>query len=243
MKKALAIVLMIGFAPPISAFPSYYGLNGLHFIPSGRTDEAGEHALAISSLAAPASELDIFPYSVRGYFTLRRGLEVGLTNTYSYYLQHDEEYFGAPMRGGGFRAPDANIYAPVIPSVKFAFLDEAVPNGSLAVGAEFPYGVFTCFDYLLDLQAEVSLYFVVGLATTISTLHGFGGVAIDVPFGFSVILEGAYAGRTKVLTTPQETFISTGVTYALTEHVGLSYVFRLDRDGVRRMAFGFSVGY
>jgi hypothetical protein len=233
----------MGFAAAVHALPSYFGLNGLHFIPSGRTSEAGEHGFAVSSLPATASELDVFPYSVRGYLTIRRGIEVGLTNTYVYYLQHEEDYFGLPMEGGGFVAADANAYAPVIPSVKFAFLDEAVPNGSLAVGAEFPYGVFTCFDYLVTLEAGISLYFVVGLATTVSTLHGFGGVGINLPLGFSVALEGAYAGQTKVLTTPQETFISVGVTYALTGQVGLNYVFRLDRDGVRRMAFGFDVKF
>jgi hypothetical protein len=180
---------------------------------------------------------------VRGYLTIRKGLEFGLTNTYSYYLQNEEEYLGIPMEGGGFTADQANIYAPVIPSVKFAFLDEAVPNGSLAVGAEFPYGVFTCFDYLIALQADISLYFVVGLATTIATLHGFGGVGIDLPLGFYVALEGAYAGETKVLTTPQERFVSVGVTYAVAERVGLSYVLRLDRDEVRRMAFGFDVRF
>lgn len=223
---------------------SFYGLNGLNYIPSARTAEGGSVEMAITSLPAPASTLNIYPYALHGYVTFMKGLEMGFTNTYQYYFQDQHELPGGTpfnIPGGGFTADQSNTFFPYILSFKFAFLDDAVPNGSLAVGFEYPLGLFFCFDYLLTISEDFYFYFIVGFSTTVATLYGFGGVLIDVPSPLSFCIEGSYGGDTDFLTRPQEVFFSIGVLYDITDKIAYDVIFRMDSDMVRRLSFGFNV--
>lgn len=246
MKKivVLTLFLVVIGAAASWATPSYYGLNGFNFIPKARTAGAGNHELAVTSAPVTGSDLNIFPYSVRGYFTFSDWFELGLTNTYGYYLEETVTYLDAFVAsGGGFIGNTATVYAPIIPSIKLAFLDAAVPNGSLAVGFEYPYGLFFCHDYLITLNRRTSIYILAGLATSFSTLYGFGGIEADFDMGFKVRLEGAYGGKTEFITKPQESFFSAGVSYGFLENVDFEFVFRFDQDMVRRMVLGYSVKF
>ena len=247
MKKRIFILLLLYVTiGPVFGIVSYYGLNGMYFIPLARTASAGECEVALSSLPAPAGALNIYPFSLRGYVTFGKGLEIGVTNTYLYYMQYSQEFplgFTIDEPEDPFVADTSNIGAPLIPSLKLAFLDEAVPNGSLAVGFEYPYGVFLLFDYNIVFSGGFELYGVVGLSTTTASLYGLGGLKLSLPIPLAVSLEGAYGGKTQILTQPQEAFVAVGLYYAITEQMTLDFVFRMDTDMVRRLSFGFNVKF
>ncbi len=237
MKKFFFTAFLCISVSSLFALPSYYGLEGLYFIPSARSDAAVH--LAYSSVPSTASELSLFPYSVRGNFKLS-SVEIGLTNTYAYFLKEDIAFFGNEdwtLSGGGFSLDRTSVF-PLIPSVKFAFPDEAVPNGSLAVGLEFPYGLFLCFDYLIPLSLPFALQVIVGMGTTGSTVASFGGVTLALPLNLALAVEACYSGKADFLTEAQELFVSAGLSYRLTKSVSADFVFRLDDDGVRRLLCG-----
>jgi hypothetical protein len=168
-------------------------------------------------------------------------LEIGLTNTYQFYQQSDMTLLGLASPGSGFKADRSNIYAPIIPSIKLSFLDEAVPNGAIAIGFLYPLGAFFCFDYRIPLPSDFCLYFLFGFGTTIETLTPFLGVKAELPFGFDVLLEGAYSGMTDHLTSSQETFFAASVSYEVAKRTYLDFTFRLDQDLVRRAMFGYEL--
>ncbi|HCM27495.1 MAG: hypothetical protein A2Z99_03530 [Treponema sp. GWB1_62_6] len=237
MKKFPILALACCSFSPLFALSSYYGLEGLNFIPSARSESAFH--LAYSSVPSTASDLSLFPYSVRGNFRLPY-VEIGITNTYTYFTKNDIMFFQNEdliLPGGGFSL-DRTTYVPMIPSFKFAFPDEAVPNGSLAVGVEFPYGLFLCFDYLIPLPDPFGLQVIVGMGTTFATLTSFGGVSVSLPLNLSLALEMGYNGKTDYLTEAQEMFVSAGLAYRLTDAVSADFVFRLDIDGSRRLLCG-----
>jgi len=248
--KKYVVILIFAFLFLYNVFPtaSYYGLNGLYFIPIARTQQTGVCEIGVSSLSHPASTLNIYPYSFRGYWTIVEGVELGITNTALYYIKYDQQFPGfivtAPAGGKGFVADITNTIIPIIPSIKLAFTDEAVANGSLAVGIEYPYGIFMLFDYSLVFSSDFSLYSVAGLSTTIATLYSMAGIRIELPYlPIALTLEGAYGGRTELLTSTQEAFFSCGLLYQLTKQMNLDYVFRIDADTIRRMSFGFNIKF
>jgi hypothetical protein len=240
MSRFLFFALACLSLSPLSALPSYYGLEGLYFIPSARSESAFH--LAYSSVPSTASDLSLFPYSIRGNYKLS-SVEVGFTNTYAYFVKDDIMFFQNEawiLPGGGFSL-DRTTYVPIIPSFKFAFPDDAVPNGSLAVGAEFPYGLFLCFDYLIPFPDPFGLQVIVGMGTTFSTLTSFGGVRCSLPLNLDLSVEMGYSGSTGYLTDAQEVFVSAGLAYRLTDAVSADFVFRLDNDGSRRLLCGIDL--
>lgn len=245
MKRLIISIIIFGiYSVSAAGLSSYYGLSGLNFIPSARTGESLSAEVAVTSAPATASNFSMYPFSVHGYITLLRGVQIGLTNTYAYYQEHDQLYFDSiETKGGGFVAGSKVTVIPFIPSLKLSFLDTAVPNGSLGVGFELPFGAFLCFDYSLSFSENYSLYIVGGLSSTYLILYGFGGVQMDLPYGFSVLVEGAYGGKTDYLTTAQESFTSAGMMYSITENVRMNFVFRIDKDRRRRLVLGYTVAY
>ena len=107
------------------------------------------------------------------------------------------------------------------------------------MGFDYPSGIFICHDFLIRFNSETSLYIVAGLSTTYLILYGFGGIELDLPLGFKILLEGAYGGNTDFLTKPQEAFFSAGVNYTFIENVTFNFVFRIDQDLVRRTIIGY----
>lgn len=243
MKRAWIVAAVLAAAAPLPAAPSYYGLNGLAFVPWARTAEAGENGLAITSAPAPFSTFTAYPFSARAFFTPIKGFEVALSNTYRYFANYEENYGLFKLPGGGFVADTSNVAAPVIPSVKFSFEDKAVPNGSLGTGFEYPFGAFCAIDYLLDLGTDFGFQFVAGFSTTFAVLYAFGGAEARLPFGFSATLEGAYGGMTAYLTKPHEAFLAAGLRYGVNESLCFDFVFRLDQDLVRRLLFGYHIAF
>ncbi|MDP3178070.1 MAG: hypothetical protein Q8M76_09220, partial [Spirochaetaceae bacterium] len=200
MKKIMiTCAFLVAGAAVLSAMPTYYGLSGMTFLPDARITRQREIALAFRSVPARAEALTIHPLSLGLSVSVLPFMELGLTNTYRYYLQNDQVFLGLPIAGSGFNAATSNIYAPIIPSVKLSFLDEAVPNGAIAIGFLYPLGTFFCFDYRIPLPADYCLYFVFGIGSTINTLTPFGGVKAELPFGVDILLEGAYSGMVEQL--------------------------------------------
>jgi hypothetical protein len=243
MKRACFAVAAMAAAFSLPALPSYYGLNGLAFVPWARTAEAGGNGLAVTSAPAPFSTFTLYPFSARAYFTPLKGLEVGLSNTYRFFANYKEDYGLFQLPGGGFVAGTSNTAVPIVPSIKFSFEDKAVPNGSLAAGFEYPFGIFCAIDYLLDLGGGFDLHFVTGISTTFVALYTFGGAEAGLPFGFALTLEGSYGGMTAYLTKPHEAFLAAGLQYAVNEAIHFDFVFRLDQDLQRRLLFGYHLAF
>lgn len=243
MKRICIAVAALAAAVSLPALPSYYGLNGLAFVPWARTAEAGENGMAVTSAPAPFSSFTVYPFSARAYFTPLKGFEVGITNTYRFFANYEEDYGFLKLPGGGFLARASNTAVPVVPSVKFSFEDKAVPNGSLAAGFEYPFGVFCAIDYLLDLGGGFNFHFVTGISTTFVALFAFAGAEAGLPFGFTLTLEGAYGGMTAYLTKPHEAFAAAGLQYAVNEAIRFDFVFRLDQDLQRRLLFGYHLAF
>ncbi len=241
--KKFTIALCIFFLSllALAATPTFYGLSGLTFLPGARIAEPGSFSLAMRSVPAQAQDLTIHPLSFAMQLSVLPFLELGLTNTYQYYLQHDMAIFGNPVEGSGFRANSSNIFIPVIPSLKFSFLDESVPNGAIAIGFLYPLGAFFCFDYSIPLPADYGLYFLFGFGTTVETLTPFIGGRAELPFGLDIILEGSYSGMTDQLTSAQEIYFSTTIAYELVKNSSLDFTFRIDQDLVRRAMISYEI--
>jgi hypothetical protein len=240
MKKTFVLLgILLCVVSEASAGPSYYGLSGFAFLPTAHTGPPWSHGISVSSFPAAFETLEIYPFSIRAYLTIANGIEIGVTNTYRYYADSSESYGPITLPGGGFLAGSSTTYAPLVPSVKFAFLDTAVPNGSIAVGFEYPFGVFAVVDYLLSLGPGLSFHFASGIASTFVTLSAFGGARAVLPFGFALSIEGAYTGKTSYLTHGQEAFLALDLSYTVTEGMVVDFVSRIDQDGSRRLSAGF----
>jgi hypothetical protein len=240
-KPTFALVLLCGGLAASTAMPTYYGLSGMTFLPGARIPEQGEVSMAFRSTPSVAQEMTIHPMSFSACVSILPYLELGLTNTYQYYMENDQDILGSTVKGKGFRADVSNIYAPVIPSAKLSFLDEAKPDGAIAIGFLYPLGTFLCFDYQIPLRADYCLYFIFGVGTTIQTLTPFLGARAELPFGVDILLEGCYSGMTAQLTSSQEVFFSSTVSYKVASMIFLDFTFRIDRDLVRRAMLSYEI--
>jgi hypothetical protein len=241
MKKIAILTILACVAAVSPALPTYYGLSGLTFLPGARIGGPGSVGLGFRSTPAEARDMTIHPLSFSASFTVLPYLELGLTNTYQYYLQTDLLFLGLPVRGGGFAADRSNLIVPFLPSAKFSFIDAAVPNGAIAVGFQYPLGAFFCFDYSIPLGAGYGLYLVFGFGTTLETLNPFMGARAELPLGIQVMLEAGYSGMTARLTSSQEIFGAATAAYRIAKGVDVDFTFRLDQDGIRRAMLGYAV--
>lgn len=236
MKKPLLILLIMICGLSLFATPSYFGLEGLNFIPSARIPNSIQ--FGFTSRAEVQKEIALFPYSYRINFSLFDFVEIALTNTSLYYsrdLKTELESFGVTT--AGYVAPE-NYSLLFAPSFKIAFEDSAVPQGSLAVGFQLPYGAFLCFDYLIDILDPVTFHLIIGGGTTLSDLSGFGGIKISLPLNLDIMLEGGYRGQTTQLSSPQELFVSGGATQWITDNVACDFIWRYDQDETGRLMIG-----
>ena len=209
---------------------SYFGVTGLSFIPTSTLQVPGTVALSYSSKPAIKENISLDPYSFQIGYTSKSGKwEVSLTNTYLY----------ANLKNG-VGAQDSVDIPLLIPSAKYQLVSYRETEGRTAVSAGFalPYGVFYTYDKHLRLfGAHLTIH--TGIATKLTTFHGFTGLSIffgaeDENYLHSgpirLHLEGGWGGVTENLQQKEESFFAITTVYRWTDSLNLETWLRFDSE-------------
>jgi len=226
---------------PTEVTASYYGFSGLMFIPNTQTYHRGDWNFSYSSRPGLGEDLSILPFSFSiAVNPFNDRIELAFTNTY--YYASNKKFGGVPYKG---ELDSVNILIPIIPSVKYRFMDMSPSNFSvsMAFGVAAPYGAYYVVDKFFDLMLlDFSLH--TGIATKLTTYHAFAGATVAFgkrtmeyqrSFPVRLSVEGSWGGSLDQLDEKEEAFIAFSMRYQWTASLSILTFYRIDQQpSVRR---------
>lgn len=218
MKRLFRILPLCAIC--VGAETTIYGATGLQFVPTGELAEARATGIGVG---ASMDDDPGWHSSLRTTWMDGR-LELALANTWS-MVESDSNGFSP-----------SNLPVPIVPSLKYVLDHDNTTwqAWSYAAGFAMPYGAYGAVTWKLKLPL-LSPSVTAGMGTPIKTFHAFGGIQVDLcdidgnRLPLSILLDGSYAGSTKVLGESAEAFWSLGVSTDVGRNLTFQIFHRRDR--------------